>query len=96
MDRDNEVLVSVTSATEIAIKKGLGKLKAPSDLATAVDHAGFVVSVLTFDVANKLETLPPHHRDPFDRLLIAQALQEGVPIITCDEKMHGYNVQVIW
>lgn len=83
-------------AIEIAIKKGLGKLKAPSDLATAVDEAGFVGTVLTFGIASRLETLPPHHRDPFDRLLIAHALQEGVPIITCDEKMHGYNVQIIW
>jgi len=96
VDLDNEILVSVTSAIEIAIKKGLGKLKAPSDLAAAVDQAGFVGCPLTFDIAHQLETLPPYHRDPFDRLLIAHALQEGVPIVTCDEQMHDYNVQVIW
>src|SRR2546423_1738214 len=74
VDPDNTVLASVASAWEIAIKKALGKLSAPDDVEGAIDSAGFTARVITFADANRIGTLPPHHRDPFDRMLVAQAL----------------------
>ncbi len=96
VDADNEILVSAACAIEISIKKGLGRLRAPEDFLGAVVDAGFVPSPLDFRVARRLETLPMRHRDPFDRLLIAHALEEGVPIVTRDPAFEQYRVQVIW
>ena len=95
-DSRNAILVSTASAIEIAIKKALGKLTAPDDLTGVIEQVGFTGCPLSFDVAEQLARLPSHHRDPFDRLLIAHALREGVPIISCDEQMHRYTIQVIW
>jgi PIN domain nuclease of toxin-antitoxin system len=92
----NEVLVSAVSAWEIAIKRSMGRLRAPDDLIEAVDDVGFIRRPLGFAEALRLETLPHHHADPFDRMLIAHALEEGVPIVTRDEQIARYQVQIIW
>ena len=95
-DAGNVILASSTSAWEIEIKKRLGKLSAPDDLEIVVDAAGFTRRTITFADAQRLGTLPPHHRDPFDRMLVAQALVDGVPIITRDPLFGLYPVATIW
>lgn len=96
VDLDNQILVSATSAIEIAIKRSMRKLEAPDDLLSAIEGAGFVPITIDFATAEKLATLPFHHRDPFDRLLVAQCLSEGVPIITRDPAFEAYPVTTLW
>ena len=95
-DMGNEVLVSAMSAWEIAIKKSLGRLKVPDDLLQATDEAGFLRRSLGFAEARRLETLPRHHADPFDRMLVAHAMEEGASIVTRDPEISKYRVQVVW
>lgn len=95
-DLQNEVLVSAVSAWEIAIKKTLGRLKAPADLSDAVEEAGFVRRLVGFQDAAQLESLPAIHGDPFDRMLVAQAMVEGIPIVTKDPAIARYGVQTFW
>jgi PIN domain nuclease of toxin-antitoxin system len=89
-------LVSAASLWEIAIKSSLGKLKAPEDLATQVEQLGFNLLAVTAEHAWRVRQLPFHHRDPFDRLLIAQAQLERVPIVTADPAFGDYDVTVVW
>jgi PIN domain nuclease of toxin-antitoxin system len=93
---ENEVLVSIASAWEMAIKKSLGKLESPSNLEEVVQDAGFVTRMVTFSDCECLSSLPRHHRDPFDRMLVAQATVDGIPIVTCDEQIAQYRIQTIW
>ena len=95
-DTGNEILVSAVSAWEIAIKEAMGRLEAPDDLLTAIERAGFIRRPLGFEEANHLVHLPRHHSDPFDRMLVAQALHDGIPIVTCDEQIALYQVQIVW
>jgi PIN domain nuclease of toxin-antitoxin system len=88
--------VSSVSGWEIAIKRALGKLDAPRELGAAIDDAGFVRRLIRFEDCEKLERLPSHHRDPFDRMLVAQALVDGVPVVTRDPWIARYGVQTIW
>jgi PIN domain nuclease of toxin-antitoxin system len=93
---DAEVLVSAASLWEIGIKAGLGKLKAPEDLPERVEQLGFGLQPITAEHAWRVRTLPSHHRDPFDRLLIAQAEVERLPIVTADPAFDAYDVKVVW
>jgi PIN domain nuclease of toxin-antitoxin system len=93
---ENEVLVSIASAWEMAIKRSLGKLESPANLEEAVHDAGFVPRMITFTDCECLNLLPRHHRDPFDRMLVAQAMVDGIPIVTCDELIAQYRIQTIW
>jgi PIN domain nuclease of toxin-antitoxin system len=95
-DPANEVLVSAASAVEIAIKKSLGKLRAPDDLLAAIADAGFTATNLGFAEARFLEGLPWHHSDPFDRLIVAQAMALGTPVVTRDAQIARYQIQVLW
>lgn len=95
-DVGNVVLASATSGWEITIKKALGRLAAPDDLEAAIEAAGFTKRSITFADTNRLGSLPPHHRDPFDRMLVAQALVDGVPIVTVDPQIARYPIQTIW
>lgn len=95
-DLENEVFVSSVSAWEIAIKRALGKLDAPRDLGVAIADAGLLPRLLRFEDCERLEELPPLHRDPFDRMLVAQALVDGIPIVTRDPAVARYPVQTIW
>ena len=92
----DEMLVSTASLWEIAIKRSLGKLTAPDDLPDEIANAGFTWLPVSADHAWQVHDLPPHHRDPFDRLLIAQALIERVPVITADARFGDYGVDVRW
>jgi PIN domain nuclease of toxin-antitoxin system len=93
---DAEVLVSTASLWEIAIKSTLGKLDAPDDLPARVEQMGFHLMPITADHAWRVRQLPFHHHDPFDRLLIAQAQVERLPIVTADSLFDAYDVMVVW
>ncbi|HEU0155651.1 MAG TPA: type II toxin-antitoxin system VapC family toxin [Stellaceae bacterium] len=95
-DPANEVLVSIAALWEITIKTSSGKLSLPSDLETITTDQGFAVLPISFAHLRCLAGLPRLHRDPFDRMMIAQALAEGMPIATADRVFAGYRVQVIW
>lgn len=95
-DTGNVILVSVVSAWEIALKKSLGRLSAPDDLEAAVEAVGFTKRPVTFADAERLSALPLLHRDPFDRMLVCQALGDATPIVGCDPEMARYAVQMVW
>lgn len=94
-DPANEVQVSVITLWEIAIKRVIGKLQAPVDLQGDVARAGFQLLPLTVDHIVATEKLPLHHRDPFDRILIAQAQLEAATLVTRDPKFPPYHVPLI-
>ncbi|MFW5689177.1 MAG: type II toxin-antitoxin system VapC family toxin [Spirochaetota bacterium] len=94
-DRSNTVLVSAVNAAEIAIKASIGKLTFDDDLLALVDETGFEWIGLTAEEAMMLRTLPPHHRDPFDRMLVCQALSREVPLVTDDPKIEAYGCRVV-
>jgi PIN domain nuclease of toxin-antitoxin system len=90
-----EVFFSAASVWEIAIKKSLGKLTAPSDLASVLPRAGFRALDITAIHAEAVGSLPPHHADPFDRLLIAQARIEKMTLLTVDGQFSRYDVDIV-
>jgi PIN domain nuclease of toxin-antitoxin system len=92
----NDPLVSAASVWEIAIKRALGRLAAPEDLPDRIAGEGFAWLPVSPMHAWRVRELPAHHRDPFDRLLAAQALTERVPIITADPRFGDYGVDVRW
>ena len=94
-DPKNEVFVSAVSGWEIGIKKAKGRLVAPDNLAAIVEERRFEHLPLTFDHAERAATLPPHHRDPFDRMLVAQAQAEGLTLLTRDSPIPLYDVSTM-
>jgi PIN domain nuclease of toxin-antitoxin system len=98
-DRSHTLYLSAASAWEIAIKHGLGKLRLPEPPAAYVPSrlASLGVHPLAIEHTHALRvsTLPPHHRDPFDRLLVAQAQAEELAILTADRTLRAYDVDVI-
>jgi PIN domain nuclease of toxin-antitoxin system len=98
-DGTNDALVSVVSAWEIALKQSLGKLELakPAEhwLPEVLKRTGFEVAELGLRSALRVRGLAWHHRDPFDRLLIAQALDEGYTIVSRDAAFDAYGVPVI-
>lgn len=93
-----ECELSAVSINEMAIKQVRGTLKfLPNDIETGITDLRLRVLPFTKDHAMKIFELPLHHTDPFDRQLIAQALAEDMPIVTCDEAFERYQgLQVIW
>lgn len=94
-DPDHLVFVSAASAWEIALKKSLGKLQAPDDLAIQIKQKNFISLAINIDHALAVEKLPLHHQDPFDRILIAQATCEQMTIVTRDRKFDVYEIHTI-
>ncbi len=94
-DPSSAAIVSAASIWEIAIKRSLGKLEAPDEILEAVRAAGFETLDITPEHAERAGTLPPHHRDPFDRMLVAQALLEGCTLLTRDEALAAYGVPLL-
>jgi PIN domain nuclease of toxin-antitoxin system len=94
------VMFSVASAYEIAMKVALGKLELPAGparyLPDRIARHGFLVLPIALDHATRAGLLPSIHRDPWDRLLIAQAQQEGIGIVTADPLIAQYDVETIW
>jgi len=96
-DPASEVLISVAALWELTIKRSSGRLTLPDEIETMVMVQGFSVLPIGFVHLRRLETLPRRdHRDPFDRMMIAQALAEGIPIATGDRIFAAYGVQVVW
>jgi PIN domain nuclease of toxin-antitoxin system len=99
-DGSNEILVSAASAWEIATKVRLGKLPTGEELVGDLDRylsqLGFEALPISLSHAVRAGTLPGEHRDPFDRMLMAQAQTEDVPIISNDRIFDAYHVQRIW
>jgi PIN domain nuclease of toxin-antitoxin system len=94
-DPANTVAVSAVSAWEIAIKTAAGKLKFDVDLAQAMANTGFLPLPITIEHALVAGHLPPHHRDPFDRMLVAQAIMDGWTLVTRDSRLPVYGVPVL-
>lgn len=96
VQRADLVVVSAVSAWEIAIKGGQGKVKFPDAVVDVVERYAFFPLAVTVRHGDLLRDLPMHHPDPFDRLLIAQALEEGLTILTADRVFERYRVPVAW
>lgn len=98
-DPANELLLSAASAWEIAVKVGLGKLSLPAAPADYVPRrlatSGTTALPVELRHALHVATLPRHHRDPFDRLLVAQAQVEGMPLMTADPQLSAYDVEIL-
>ncbi len=90
------VFVSVASAWEAAIKTALGKLRLPEPFEAGVLDSGFQKLPITFSHAKRSGALPQHHRDPFDRMLVAQASSENLILVTHDQRIKPYDVEVLW
>lgn len=90
------VFVSAASAWEAAIKASLGRLELPATIEEGVLASGFEKLLITFSHAEKAARLPQHHRDPFDRMLIAQAQAEGLVLVTHDRILEDYDVEILW
>ena len=99
-DPANRKLLSIATCWEIAIKAGLGKLKLgePSGtyIPTALSRTGFDLFPITVAHATGVEGLPLHHRDPFDRLLLAQAKSEGMTLVSNDPNFPAYGGTLLW
>jgi len=93
---DRAVYVSAVTAVEIAIKVAIGKLEAPKSLWREIPARGLRELPLRFVHGERLRALPLHHSDPFDRMLIAQAEEENLTIITHDKKFAAYQAKVLW
>jgi PIN domain nuclease of toxin-antitoxin system len=88
--------VSAASVWEIAIKRASGKLDVPETLLDKVAEARFIELRITFEHAIRAGALPPHHGDPFDRMIVAQAQSEGLTVVTRDQRIAAYDVPVLW
>ena len=97
---ENEIFISVASGWEIAIKAGLGRLSFPDEperfLLEQLVKNSFQVLPIYWSHAMQVSRLPQHHRDPFDRMLVAQAQAEQMPIISADPLIRAYDVQVLY
>ncbi len=91
----DSVYVSAASAWEVAIKTGLGRLRPTRTVEEAAEESGFLELPVTFRHAQRVAGLPALHRDPFDRLLVAQADLEGLTLVTRDPVFERYPVELI-
>jgi PIN domain nuclease of toxin-antitoxin system len=91
-----ELAFSVVSFAEIGVKAAIGKLVVPGDVQERIVDAGLRVLGLSPEHGLAVAQLPLHHRDPFDRLLVAQARQEKLRLVTVDPAFAPYEVEVIW
>jgi PIN domain nuclease of toxin-antitoxin system len=99
-DVDNELLVSLASIWEIQIKVSLGKLSLPRPLpdiiATQVSENQIKIMQIELSHIYTIDLLPHHHRDPFDRIIIAQAMNEKISIASIDKAFEAYSIERIW
>ena len=94
-DSANEIFVSVVSVWELEIKRAYGRFQFPDNLVQRIDRAGFAELHVTFRHAELAASLPLIHRDPFDRMLIAQAQAEGLTLVSEDSQIARYEVSVM-
>jgi PIN domain nuclease of toxin-antitoxin system len=95
-DDTNRVLLSAAVVWEVAIKRSLRKLVVPEEYLSLLLGAGVQALAVNIDHAAAVEGLPWHHRDPFDRMLVAQASIEGAALVSQDEAFRPYGVTLIW
>ncbi len=98
-NQENTILVSLVSFWEIAVKISIDKLMLPFSLANLIEETlGNNIGILgiEFDHILEVSVLPFHHRDPFDRLIISQAIAEKIPIISSDNKFSMYEIEHTW
>ena len=99
-DGGNEIYFSAASGWEIAIKARLGRLAVPDDLAhfmtDQIELNGFRVLAVELTHALRVHALIDHHRDPFDRMLVAQSMVENLPIVGRDKQIAAYGVGLVW
>ncbi len=97
---EHELFLSSASSWEIAIKHGLGKLTLPAPpvefVPTRMQITRVLPLVVTHAHALRVAELPRHHRDPFDRLLVAQAQIESLSLLTADRQLRPYDVSIVW
>ncbi len=91
----DEVYFSAATPWELEIKRAIGKIGFPDGLVTELVSAGFLDLPITTAHAERAPTLPPHHRDPFDRMLVAQAQLEALVLVTADRTIRPYDVEII-
>ena len=100
LDSSSEIFLSIASLWEIAIKINIGKLALDKPFnqlfPDELDSRGIEILDITIDSLVQLTALPPYHRDPFDRLIIAQALVENLPIISVDRNFDAYDIDREW
>jgi PIN domain nuclease of toxin-antitoxin system len=99
-DPGSDLVWSVIGTVEMALKVPLGRLRLPGTLDSFLEEQreqlGLEILPVEQRHALRLATLPPHHRDPFDRLLVAQAMAEGIPVVSSDPRFRAYDVEVLW
>jgi PIN domain nuclease of toxin-antitoxin system len=95
-DDANRVLLSAAVVWEVAIKRASGRLAVPEEYVSLLLGAGVQALPVSLAHAAAVEQLPPHHRDPFDRMLVAQAATEGAALVSRDEALRPYDVALIW
>lgn len=96
IERADVVLVSAATAWEVSIKAALGRLVIPDSVAAGASESGFEELPIRFPHADLAGRLPRHHDDPFDRMLVAQAMLERLVLVTHDERIRPYDVPVLW
>ncbi|WP_133510355.1 type II toxin-antitoxin system VapC family toxin [Candidatus Thiosymbion oneisti] len=100
LDIDNELLFSAVVGFEIAVKHSLGKLELAEPPRTFIDNRirnnALTPFPITLAHAVRVAELPFHHRDPFDRLLVAQALEEDLPLLSADNALSAYGIRQLW
>ncbi len=94
-DQDNIICVSLISLWEISIKQNIGRLDIPEEFFEVVSKGGFEMLSLTIPQIKQYQTLPLHHRDPFDRILIVQAQQQKLILITRDSEISKYDLEIV-
>jgi PIN domain nuclease of toxin-antitoxin system len=92
---ESEVFVSIVSPWEMAIAKARGRMKPPDDLEAQLEKRRFALLPVSLRHTDVIEKLPHHHRDPFDRMLVAQAQVEGLTIVTVDRLLRRYAVSLL-
>lgn len=95
LDHEPDVYVSSASIWEVSIKQAMGRLKEPTDLPERVRDSGFRALPIAFDHAIAAGRLPLTHRDPFDRMLVAQAMCEDLTLVTRDAEIQKYEVSIL-
>jgi len=95
-DNENSILVGIGSIWELAIKRSIGKLDFPHEFRAVLRDEAFTLLPINLEHLQALEALPLRHRDPFDRLLIAQSTTENVAIVTNDQNFTLYDARLFW
>ena len=91
----DEVFFSAVTPWELGIKRSLGKLTFPGGLSAALEAAGFAPLAISVAHAEQAPELPAHHRDPFDRMLVAQAQMESLALVSADHTLDLYDIEII-